>query len=120
MSITIRKILHFVNKLRDIKKTFEKVTHFTPLHPIFLFVSSSFDHLPFRRRNSFHLIRRGSHRSRCIDRCCFSDTRRRRIVGLWGISPCNWPRQSRRRDDNPGNRRTEKRRKRFRVDRVSA
>ena len=33
MSITIRKILHFFNKLRDIKKTFEKVTHFTPLHP---------------------------------------------------------------------------------------
>ena len=34
MSITIRKILHFFKKLRDIKKTFEKVTHFTPLHPI--------------------------------------------------------------------------------------
>ena len=33
MSITIRKILHFFNKLRDIKKTFKKVTHFTPLHP---------------------------------------------------------------------------------------
>ena len=37
MSITIRKILHFFNKLRDIKKTFEKVTHFTPLHPTMTF-----------------------------------------------------------------------------------
>ena len=33
MSITIHKILHFIKKLCDIKKTFEKVTHFTPLHP---------------------------------------------------------------------------------------
>ena len=33
MSITIRKMLHFFNKLSDIKKAFEKVTHFTPLHP---------------------------------------------------------------------------------------
>ena len=87
---------------------------------IFLFVSSSFDNLPFRGRNSFHLICRGSLGSRRIDRCYFSDTRRRRIVGFWGISPCNWPRQNRRRDNNPGNHRTEKRRKRFRVDRVSA
>ena len=34
MSITIHKILHFIKKLRDIKKIFEKVTHFTPLHPM--------------------------------------------------------------------------------------
>ena len=34
-SIIIRKILHFVKKIRDIKKkkTFERVTHFTPLQP---------------------------------------------------------------------------------------